>query len=138
MTSDQRDLPASPARRRLLLVCSAAGLGQTLFPGALLGLAAASAGAAVATAAQSSGWYEGHRNWSDSSSNPSGFATYLGSVQTAAALQTTDLPLSQLPLSGDTARELIDHFGAPTGQTLPVENFTPDAPVQQQELSIHR
>ena len=36
--------PSGPARRRFLAVCSAAGLGSTLFPGALLALAASPSG----------------------------------------------------------------------------------------------
>ena len=38
--TDNHDLSAQPERRRFLAVCSALGLGQTLFPGALLALAA--------------------------------------------------------------------------------------------------
>ena len=39
MHCNEIDTPASPARRRLLFACTAAGLGQTLFPGVLLALA---------------------------------------------------------------------------------------------------
>src|SRR6185369_8481303 len=48
-------------------------------------LAAAAAGAAahhLATNTDTGSWYQGQRDWSDWSSNPSGFATYLGDTFT--------------------------------------------------------
>lgn len=48
MPHTESDPSASLTRRRLLLVCAAAGVGQTLFPGALLGLAAQTTGAQAA------------------------------------------------------------------------------------------
>jgi serine phosphatase RsbU (regulator of sigma subunit) len=62
------------------------------------------------------------------------FATYLGPVATPAALQTTDVSDGQLPLRGDTAREMIPfgntdlllvtsaktHLGGTFGKILPL------------------
>jgi Asp-tRNA(Asn)/Glu-tRNA(Gln) amidotransferase A subunit family amidase len=50
--TDNHDLSAQPERRRFLAVCSALGLGQTLFPGALLAIAAQPADAQRRGAAQ--------------------------------------------------------------------------------------
>ena len=66
MFSDSQDSSAPISRRKLLSVCTAAGLGQTLFPGALLALATrpqAAAPSPVSTAKPPSSTSDDLRGW---------------------------------------------------------------------------
>jgi Asp-tRNA(Asn)/Glu-tRNA(Gln) amidotransferase A subunit family amidase len=58
MSTETRNSSPAISRRTLLSVCAAAGLGQTLFPGALLALAAQSAPAAQGSGDNLRGWPE--------------------------------------------------------------------------------
>jgi len=70
---------------------------------------------------------------SDSAFSDLDYATYLGPTEAPSALETTDVPIRELPLSGDTARMTLPfgnttltlvtsprgHLGGPLGADLP-------------------
>lgn len=121
-------------RRTLLSVCAAAGLGQTLFPGALLALASSPQAAASGPAKpQNSGGHEDLRGW------PAITPAMIDAAAVIAAVHITDeqkkMMLEGLLSQRNNAlrvRELhLANGVAPVAMTNPVPAGTTPPPIEQ-------
>ncbi len=133
MLSSSNDSSARVNRRTLLSVCAAAGLGQTLFPGALLALASSpqAAGASASRTAQPGN--EDLRGW------PAITPTMIDAAAVIAAVHITD-EQKQMMLDGLLSqrnnalrvRELhLANGVAPVAMTNPVPAGTAPPPIEQ-------
>jgi Asp-tRNA(Asn)/Glu-tRNA(Gln) amidotransferase A subunit family amidase len=131
MPSSSNDSPAVLSRRALLSVCAAAGLGQTLFPGALLALA--SPQASSSTRPQDAGPAQDLRGW------PAITPAMIDAAAAIAAVHITD-EQKQMLLSGLVSqrnnalqvRELhLANGVAPVAMTNPVPAGTTPPPIEQ-------
>src|SRR5580698_8473974 len=133
MSTSSNGSPATLSRRALLSVCTAAGLGQTLFPGALLALASPQA---VGSGARQQGApNEDLHGW------PAITPAMIDAAANIAAVHVTD-EQKQMMLDGLLGqrnnalrvRELrLANGVVPVAMTNPIPAGTPPAPIEQQQ-----
>src|ERR1700753_2269331 len=131
MSNSTNDFPATLSRRTLLSVCTAAGLGQTLFPGALLALASPQA-AGGSGARQQGGAADDLRGW------PAITPAMIDAAAVIAAVHITD-EQKQMMLEGLVGqrnnalrvRELhLANGVAPVAMTNPIPAGTTPLPME--------
>src|ERR1700753_2341463 len=134
MSNSTNDFPATLSRRTLLSVCTAAGLGQTLFPGALLALASPQA-AGGSGARQQGVSNEDLHGWRAIT------PAMIDAAATIAAVHITD-EQKQMMLEGLVnqrnnalrVRELhLANGVAPAAMTNPIPAGTTPPPMEQQQ-----